>query len=63
MRFLLSFTYLYICIPFRCITPLQDSASNNNNEHAQHQQGAHYKQRIRHSAGGGVGPNYKKDTR
>lgn len=54
-----NYVQLLICI----FVSTQDSLSNNNNEHMQHQQGAHYKQRIRHSAGGGVGPNYKKDTR
>jgi len=41
--------------------PLCESPRGNNN--AAHAVGGSYKQRIRSSAGGGVGPTYKLDTR
>jgi hypothetical protein len=44
------------------LLPAQDP-SNSQSESTPGQSAGHYKQRIRHSAGGGVGPNYKKDTR
>ncbi|KAJ1396817.1 hypothetical protein B484DRAFT_262909, partial [Ochromonadaceae sp. CCMP2298] len=40
-----------------------DSVESGMGGHTPHQQGAQYKTRIRHSAGGGMGPNYKMDSR
>eukprot|EP00598_Pedospumella_elongata_P002262 CAMPEP_0184972638 /NCGR_PEP_ID=MMETSP1098-20130426/4593_1 /TAXON_ID=89044 /ORGANISM="Spumella elongata, Strain CCAP 955/1" /LENGTH=1110 /DNA_ID=CAMNT_0027494975 /DNA_START=97 /DNA_END=3429 /DNA_ORIENTATION=- len=45
------------------IEPLPDINDSTSNMDSPHANSQHYKNRIRHSAGGGVGPNYKKDTR
>jgi hypothetical protein len=42
---------------------ITDSIESGMGGHTPHQQGAQYKTRIRHSAGGGMGPNYKMDSR
>jgi hypothetical protein len=57
---LLVYLPLFLRLPFTA----QDPSNNFTDSSQQSSAGAgHYKQRIRHSAGGGVGPNYKKDTR